>query len=192
MRQYQRPAGRYHIAAVLAVLLGLSSFGFLEAEAQQAASFEQLLLLVTAGDTVSVTESTGQISKGKIAGLSRSSLRLVVDGIARDMAEMAVSEIKQRRADSLGNGARNGAIAGAAFGVFGAFFSDCRGSCAGDRAAMIGVMSALGAGIGVGVDALIIRTQVIYRGPSRPSSTHFNTAPLIRSRNKGVVLSVSF
>ena len=100
MRQYQRPAGRYHIAAVLAVLLGLSSFGFLEAEAQQAASFEQLLLLVTAGD------------------------------------------------------------------VFGAFFSDCRGSCAGDRAAMIGVMSALGAGIGVGVDALIIRTQVIYRGPS--------------------------
>jgi len=189
MRQYQRPAGRYHIAAVLAVLLGLSSFGFLEAEAQQAASFEQLLLLVTAGDTVSVTESTGQISKGKIAELSRSSLRLVVDGIARDMAEMAVSEIKQRRADSLGNGARNGAIAGAAFG---AFFSDCRGSCAGDRAAMIGVMSALGAGIGVGVDALIIRTQVIYRGPSRPSSTHFNIAPLIRSRNKGVVLPVSF
>ena len=174
------------------MLLGLSSFGFLEAEAQQAASFEQLLLLVTAGDTVSVTESTGQISKGKIAGLSRSSLRLVVDGIARDMAEMAVSEIKQRRADSLGNGARNGAIAGAAFGVFGAFFSDCRGSCAGDRAAMIGVMSALGAGIGVGVDAPIIRTQVIYRGPSRPSSTHFNIAPLIRSRNKGVVLSVSF
>ena len=192
MRQYQRPAGRYHIAAVLAVLPGLSSFGFLEAEAQQAASFEQLLLLVTAGDTVSVTESTGQISKGKIAELSRSSLRLVVDGIARDMAEMAVSEIKQRRADSLGNGARNGAIAGAAFGVFGAFFSDCRGSCAGDRAAMIGVMSALGAGIGVGVDALIIRTQVIYRGPSRPSATHFNIAPLIRSRNKGVVLSVSF
>ncbi len=65
MRQYQRPAGRYHIAAVLAVLLGLSSFGFLEAEAQQAASFEQLLLLVTAGDTVSVTESRGRSARAR-------------------------------------------------------------------------------------------------------------------------------
>ena len=50
---------------------------------------------------------------------------------------------------------------------------------------MIGLMSALGAGIGVGVDAPIIRTQVIYRGPSRPSATHFNIAPLIRVGIKG-------
>lgn len=93
MRHYERSSSRK--ARILAMVLGFLSVGFLEAEAQQAASFEQLQLLVKSGDTVSVTESTGRMSKGKIAELSRSTLRLLVDGMARDMVEWCVRYVRR-------------------------------------------------------------------------------------------------
>ena len=58
--------------------------------------------------------------------------------------------------------------------------------------AMVGFMGALGAGLGVGVDALIIRTQVIYRVSGRTSSTRFNIAPFVRGGKRGIAMSVSF
>lgn len=193
MKQSKRSAPPHHTVAAFVIALGFMFFGLLEAHAQQATSFEQLQLLVKPGDTVTVTESTGQLSKGKIAELTRSSLRLVVGGVVRDIAATDVSEVKQRRSDPLGNGARNGAIAGAAFGTFSAFFGDCpRGSCGGQRVAIVGVMGAFGAGLGVGVDALIIRTKVVYRGPVGPASVRFNIAPVIDKRRKGIALSVRF
>jgi hypothetical protein len=183
---------KYHVQTALALGLGLLIFGLAEVEAQPATSFEQLQLLVKAGDTVSVTASSGQVIKGKIAQLSRSSIRLVVKGVPRNFAEVDVSEIKQRRSDSLGNGARNGAIAGAVFGVIGAFFSDCRsGSCAGDRVAEVAVTTALCTGIGVGIDALIVGTQVVYR-PRGRITTGFKITPLLTRREKGINVSVSF
>jgi hypothetical protein len=181
-----------HVRTALAVGLWLLGFGLADAEAQQATSFEQLQLLVKAGDTVSVTAFSGQVIKGKVAELSPSSIRLVSNRVAHDLAEADVSEIKQRRADSLGNGARNGAITGAVFGVLGALISDCPSdSCAGDRVGVAGVMTALGTGIGVGIDALIVRTQVVYRSRGR-SSTRFNITSLLQGGNKGIRLSVSF
>jgi hypothetical protein len=183
---------KYHVHTALSLSLGLLVFGLAEAEAQQATSFEQLQLLVKAGDTVSVTTSSGQVVKGEIATLSQSSIRLVENGVARDLAEADVSEIKQRRGDPLGNGARNGAIAGAAFGLISAFFNDCRKvSCGADRVAAFGVMTALGTGIGVGIDALIVRTQVIYR-PRGRISTGLSIRPLLTTREKGIKVSVSF
>lgn len=183
-----------HVRTALAVGLWLLGFGLADAEAQQATSFEQLQLLVKAGDTVSVTAFSGQVIKGKVAELSPSSIRLVSNDVAHDLAEADVSEIKQRRADSLGNGngARNGAITGAVFGVRGALIGDCPSdSCAGDGVGVAGVMTALGTGIGVGIDALIVRTQVVYRSRGR-SSTRFNITPLLQGGNKGISLSVSF
>src|SRR5687768_5393558 len=82
--------------------------------AQQAASFEQLQVLVDLGDTVTVTDSAGNSSKGRILEVSPSMLRMTVDGMAKSWAQADVLEIKQRRADSLGNGALIGTIV---FGV---------------------------------------------------------------------------
>jgi len=80
MKQAERSARRRHTVNTIAVVLVLMSFGFREARAQQATSFEQLKLLLEPGDTVTVTESSGQITKGKIEALTGSSLRLVAGG----------------------------------------------------------------------------------------------------------------
>jgi hypothetical protein len=173
------------------VVLLLTSFGFWEAHAQEATSFEQLKLLVKPGDTVTVKESSGQITKGKVAELTGSSLRLVAGGGVRDMADRDVLEIRQRRGDSLGNGAMIGAIAGGAFGTFSAFLSDCGSDpCAAERMAVIGVTTGLGVGIGVGIDALITRTKLVYRGSVR--QVRFSIAPVMDKQRRGLALSVRF
>jgi len=72
MRRTERSTRREHgRAVVLAVLFCTLSFGFLEANAQQAASFEQLQLLVRPGDRVTVTESTGRTTRSAGSELSR-------------------------------------------------------------------------------------------------------------------------
>jgi len=174
------------------LILSFVVFGESAATAQQANTFEQLQVLVEPGDTVSVLDFSGKTSKGTIAKLSRDSLRLVVDGVARDLPQWTVLEIKQRRSDSLANGAIIGAIPGAAWGMWVALFSDCHGNCAANQAAAIGFSAALGAGIGLGIDALIIRTHTIYRGSGRASSSHFNIAPVLHGGNRGIAMSLSF
>jgi hypothetical protein len=193
MKQAERSARRNRIAVAMAVMLGLISFGCLEAHAQEATSFEQLKVIVKPGDKVRVTEATGQITKGKIAGFAGSSLRLAEGGGIREFAEKDVLEIKQRRADSLHNGAITGLIAGAAFGTLSAFLGDCLSDpCTAERVAVIAVTSGVGTGIGVGIDALITKTKVVYRGPLKPSTVRLNIAPIIDRRSKGVALSVRF
>ena len=55
-----------------------------QVEAQELASwFDQLLVLVKPGDTVSVTDGTGRETGGTISALSSSSLELTVDGSRR-------------------------------------------------------------------------------------------------------------
>ena len=86
------------------------------AEAQRASSFMQLPLLVGPGDTVTVTDRTGREMKGKIAALSPSTLALLADGIRHDLTDADVAFIRQRRPDSLADGARRGFIVGALIG----------------------------------------------------------------------------
>lgn len=193
MKQAERSARRQHTAVTIASVFLLMSFGFSEAHAQEATSFEQLKLLVKPGDTVTVRESSGQITKGKIAAMTGSSLRLVSGSGIRDMADRDVVEVRQRRGDSLGNGAINGAIAGAAFGTLSAFLGDCLSDpCTAERVAVIGVVTGLGAGIGVGIDALIIKTKVVYRGPLRESNIRLNITPVMDKQRKGIAVSMRF
>jgi hypothetical protein len=108
-------------------------------EAQEvASSFEQLVVLVKPGDK-----------------------------IARRLAEVDVATIRQRRGDSLMNGAIIGAVAGTAyFATIAAILSDTEG---GDViiptvVAGVAVCGGMGAAAGVGIDALITRRQVIFEG----------------------------
>ncbi len=87
------------------------------AEAQGIAnSFTELRLLVRPGDTVSVTNTTGGEVTGKIAELSPSALALMVEGHRQDLREVDVTAIRQRRSDSLQNGAFIGLCIGAGYG----------------------------------------------------------------------------
>ena len=88
------------------------------AQAQEVAtSFEELRFLVEPGETVTVTDANGRESSGKIAELSTSSLGLLMNKTRRDLQESEVMVIRQRRPDSLANGAKWGFAAGAAFGL---------------------------------------------------------------------------
>ena len=78
-----------------------------------AGSFEQLQVLVKPGDTVSVTDAAGRETTGKIAELSSSTLILLTADARREWTEDGVATIKQRRNDSLANGAIYGLAIGA-------------------------------------------------------------------------------
>ena len=107
-------------------------------------SFEHVLLLVKPGDKITVLESSGRISKGKIAELSPSSLRLLVNHTVHDFPAAQIREITQRRGDHLGltKGIIIGSGIGLGFTIL-AVASGC-GECAGPGLALTG----LGAGIG--------------------------------------------
>jgi hypothetical protein len=74
-----------------------------------AESFDQLQVLVRSGTTVDVTNAAGYRVSGRIDRLSPAILSVTANGIRRDYAEADVDFIRQRRGDSLANGARWGA-----------------------------------------------------------------------------------
>ena len=176
---------KYFCALVLILLFAAS-----EVSGQVANSFEQLQVLVKPGDRVSVTDVNGTLSQGMIAELSRSTLRLAVAGAPRDLSEADVVMIRQRRRDSLANGAIIGAVAGGAFGLLPALlvcFQET--NCAGSAVGAVSLFTAMGTGIGVGIDALIVRQQTIYR---RGTSGRLDVKPIFSAGRKGVAFTVSF
>ena len=85
--------------------VSLSAATVSAAEAQVAGSFEQLQSLVEPRDRVTVTDRTGQELTGSITSLSPASLTLLVEGSQRVFDEADVRDIRQRRPDSLIDGA---------------------------------------------------------------------------------------
>ena len=110
---------RCHMA-ILTAIFWCAVPGTEQAAAQQASSFEQLQLLVKPGDTVVVIDMEGRSTKGKIESLSRESLRLKSSGSIREFGQRDAVEIKQRRSDSLANGALIGVAVGGSIGALGA------------------------------------------------------------------------
>ena len=181
------------VIAVTLAFLFLTSF---EAAAQEARSFEQLQVLIKPGDKVYVTDATGNETKGKLEGLSRSSLRLTVNGSTRDLAESDVFKVRQWRHDSVKNGAIIGAVTGLGLGIITLavichddFISDCG---AGGVVASMAVYTGLGAAAGVGIDALIPSKQTVFIGGTRTSLNRFKVQPILSRSHKGIAVSMSF
>jgi hypothetical protein len=181
----------------VALLMLLLCAGTSVTEAQQALTLEQMALLVRPGDTVTVIDTSGRQVKGRIQDLSATSLRLL--GSDRQPVSFAASDIstvRQRRADPLGNGARNGFWSGAAFGVFAALIAISEDDSYLDYSWVAvplagGVYGGIGAAIGVGVDALIVRNQVIYARPASPRNV-VTVSPIAAKRQRGLRVSVRF
>ena len=82
----------------------------------------------------------------------------MVNGQRRDLREADVTTIRQRRGDSLQNGALAGLCIGA--GLTAILFALSGDDVNGGWAALgIAIYGGVGAGIGVGVDALIVTRQ---------------------------------
>ena len=90
------------------------------AQAQElAGTFEQLRVLVKAGDTLTVTDTAGQPVRGKLVNLSSSSLSLNVSGTTREFQKVDVNAIAKRGSDSLKNGALIGMAVGGGLAAVG-------------------------------------------------------------------------
>jgi hypothetical protein len=179
---------------VFALVLGFTVFPTTHVVGQTAESFEQLRILVKAGNVVSVTDAAGMTSTGEVVELSNSSLRLRVGTLTRELLQADVLKIDQRRRDSLGNGALIGFLVGGGLAA-----TAVLASCGNDRSyvnlcegavplALIGMWGGLGAG--VGVDALIVHSQTIYRAAA-PVSSRVRVTPLLSAGRRGVLVSLS-
>jgi hypothetical protein len=164
------------------------------AEAQGvASSFDQLRVLIKPGDKITVVEVTGSEVDGRLGKLSRDRLTLVTAAGPWDLGEADVALIRQRRGDSLTNGAIIGAVAGTAY--FLTLAAILRDSDGGDvivsTAIAGGVLAAgMGAAAGVGIDALITHRQVIYRKTT--GENRVSVSPMFGHGRRGAAITVKF
>ncbi len=180
------------VAAVVILLLWV---GGTRVEAQGvASSFDQLSVLVKPGDKITVVDLAGREAEGRIGMLSRDRLTLVTPAGPRELGEVDVVQIRQRRGDSLQNGAVIGAAAGAGYGLamltFLASTSDGGGPIPAGVVTGMVVFTGIGAAVGAGIDALITRRQVIYRNPSGENS--FSVSPLFGHGRRGAAVTLKF
>ena len=187
---------KQRIAVVLIVVAWSAIPAPTPALAQQVSSFEQLQLLVKPGDKIEVVGTDGVSLKGKLDSLTPATLRLTTKNGFRDYAQKDALAVRQKRGDSLANGAWIGAVSGGGLAGLGAFAAcgegDCNGDSAGLVATVIVVYTGLGAAIGVGIDAMINHRQTIYKQPTQTALKSARVVPLISNRSKGAMLRFSF
>jgi hypothetical protein len=155
-----------------------------------------LRLLVRPGDTVSVTDVNGREVSGRITDLSASSLALTVEGSPREWREAEVATIKQRRGDSLANGALIGLGVGAGVAAVGIAMwvnSDTYEgeTTAGEAVGVTFLYGGLGAAIGTGIDALITRRQVVFERRSA-SGVSVQIAPMVTPTRAAARVRIEF
>lgn len=178
---------------VLAFLLLHASGPRVEAQ-QVASSFDQLAVLVKPGDTITVSDVTGRETRGRIEKLSSDVLILDTSAGPRQLGELDVAAITQRRSDSLKNGAIIGAAAGTAYFV--TILTILSGTSDGGGpivpAAIVGgvLTVGMGAAAGAGIDALISRRQVIYQ--KAPGRSRLGVSPLFGNGRRGAAVTVHF
>jgi hypothetical protein len=177
----------------LAALLPLLAAGVAAAqEVPVARTFDQLQLLVARNATLTVINDAGRETRGKLLELTSSMLVLRVDGQPLELSRNDIRTIRQRRDDSLANGALIGFVAGAAIGgAFGAVVAEDEDAAAQIVLLSIGFYGGLGAGIGVGIDALIRRQHVIYERPVA-GVTGLRLSPLLGRERRGVLVEWRF
>lgn len=183
-----------HLTVAGAVIL-LLSVGGTRVEAQDiASSFDQLSVLVKPGDKITVVDLAGREAEGRIGMLSRDRLTLVTPAGSRELVEVDVAQIRQRRGDSLQNGAIIGAAAGAGYGLavlaLLASTSDGGGPIPAGVVTGMVAFTGIGAAVGAGIDALITRRQVIYRKPS--GENRFSISPLFGRGRRGAAVTLKF
>jgi hypothetical protein len=155
-----------------------------------ATSFTELRLLVKPGDTIRVTSTNGAEVTGRLVDLSSASLVVAAGNGRREWQERDVASIRQRRGDSLVNGALWGLAGGAGYCVAAFLKAPPYGEPVGVVAGALALCGAMGTGIGVGIDALIRKDKVIYEPVSR--STSLEVIPLVGTSRKGALLSIRF
>jgi hypothetical protein len=150
-------------------------------------SFPALQGRVLIGETVTVTDQAGLKTKGKLKGLTDSTIALETEKGPQTLQGDALTKVEAVRSGPLWNGALIGALVPTVPFVIIAAKEGCSGCATG---AMI--MAAMGAGIGVGIDALV-KGNVTVMDASRPDrKARLIIAPMIDKDRKGALCAIRF
>ena len=150
-----------------------------------ATSFEELRRILKNGQTIVVTDTSGQRIKGKVRDVSTSPPSLEIAGPApRTFQAAAVAEI--RATDRVLNGALIGAGVGTGLALWDYLIDPSEPG----NGIIFGVAIGLGTAIGAGIDALLDGRRVLYRpGGPKPSLT---IAPISARDRRGVQVGIRF
>jgi hypothetical protein len=164
----------------------------LPARAQTVAqTFDELRGQLKPGDTVWVTDKSNRESRGRIVDFAESSLVLTTDQGRQEVAAPNIVRLRQRRPDSVVNGALIGAASALVPMIWWFAQATESGETAGENVGFIALMVGTGAGAGTGIDALIQGRKTIYLAPAR-SSARLRLSPMLLRNVKGVRVSLSF
>ena len=149
-----------------------------------ATSFAELRKILRDGETVIVTDTSGQRSKGRVTGVALSPPALEITAPkARTFPESSVTEIRAT------DGLRNGALLGGSIGLGFAIWDYLIDPSEPGNAIVFTVAIGMGTAIGAGIDALI-GGRVLYR--PHPPRRSLTISPLATRARQGLVVSVRF
>jgi hypothetical protein len=177
---------RWFTRLVAAVILSPAS-----AEAQtMARSFEELMGIVKAEQTVIVIDMRGRGVKGVLAGVDKDSVSLATDGRTQTFPRSEVSTV--RVSEGFGNGALIGACAGlgTALGVLAIAGSGDGYVLPSAKVGAPLLLSGIGALIGALIDRAHDGGKVLYVSPGQTSE--LVVSPLLRKDRQGVLVSLRF
>jgi len=152
-------------------------------------SFKDMQFLVGPGNRVTVVDSTGAETTGRISELDASRLSIQAPSGPRSFSQDDVVVVRQRRSDSLKNGLAIGAAIGAGLGL--AAEISCGGNdeyCGAPGWVTLG-MTVWGIGIGTFADALLkTPTDVFRHGPGTIGS--WSVSPIVARSGGGASVAL--
>jgi hypothetical protein len=147
------------------------------------------------GETIEVTETSGETYKAKIASVSRESLRISRQGIERDLTESQVREIRHRRPDKWYNGMLIGLAAGVGAAVVGVS-SECGThdpECEVIASAVFfPTFAGIGMGAGSAIDFAIRKYDTVYARTGQATNRSLRISPILGKSKAGVRVSFGF
>jgi hypothetical protein len=147
-----------------------------------------LLPVPKPGTPIRVTERSGESTTGRLVAVVPSAIRLISDGITREVPLHDVTFVS-RNGDPLWNGiAWGGGLAGA---LFLGYNGDCDTCYSAAELALFRTATAgAGAGVGALLDVLVRDKRVLYQAPNtRTASVRFAMHPMVAGHARGLFLS---
>ena len=177
------------VAAVAVFIVMPSQSAAQEPPETPPAVFQDLPLLVNLGDRIAVTDDTGRELQGDLVDISPSALSALVAGTRYDLQESQYTVSRQRRQDSVKNGALLGLLVGA--GSAAVVLASSDDYIYPVQWALTPVaMGGVGLSIGVLVDSMITKSTLIFS--KKRSARGVSVAPLLSRDSKGVAISLGF
>jgi hypothetical protein len=162
-----QPVTRARAPFKVVVTVGLLLLAAASVNAQE--PFTDVQHILRPGDTVFITDDTNTETRGTVAGVGPSAVRINVNGSEREWPATKVWRL-ERRGDSVKDGAKRGVISGAIVGGVLGVIAGATWANSGSGSTPLGgglglglVGAGFGLGIGVGMDALIPGRTLVYQ-----------------------------